>query len=79
MRKVFSYIILVLSIVAFVVILIKTQSLIAAVAITGLGLAWFLFENSFELLSMFGKDSDDKDEQQHGNDRDNTDDNPTLR
>lgn len=84
MRKLFSYIILGLSLVVFVYVFTQTGSFIEAITIAGIGLAWFLFENLFDLLHLFGKKSDDK----INNDRykknkgrleKKTEDNPTIR
>lgn len=58
MRKMFSYIVLGLSLIVFLIVYIKTQSFKVALIISGIGLAWFLVENIFELIKIFSKKSE---------------------
>ena len=53
MRKPLSYIVLGLAVIGFLYVFISTESMTTALVIVGVGLAWFLFENVFELISLF--------------------------
>ena len=84
MRKVFSYIILGLALVVFIVVFIQTGSFITAISIAGIGLAWFLFEWIYEVIYIYGKRSDRKiNDDRYKKDKEilnkKTEDNPTLR
>jgi len=84
MRKIFGYIILGLAVAGFIYIFIRTGSFITAITVAGIGLLWFLFNNIFELGSLFGKKSDKKiNDRSYRNDKKNlekkTENNPTLR
>lgn len=52
MRKVFGYIILGLAVAAFIYIFIRTGSFMTAITVVGIGMAWLLFNNIFELHSL---------------------------
>ncbi|WP_298509593.1 hypothetical protein [uncultured Kordia sp.] len=84
MRKIFSYIALGVAIIAFVYTFIRTGEIQTSLLIAGIGLAWFLFENIFELLALFGPKSNKKSsEERHRKAKEAldkiTDNNPTLR
>jgi len=84
MRKLFSYIVLGLSIIAFVYVFIRTESITTAFVIVGIGLAWFLFENIFEIIYLFSpKTAKKSNENRYKKAKEDlekmSDNNPTLR
>ncbi|MCH2196941.1 hypothetical protein [Kordia sp.] len=84
MRKIISYIILGFAIVMFIYAFINTGSFKTSLTIAGIALAWFLIENIFELLSLFGAKKDKKlNNESYKKDKEAlqkvTDNNPTLR
>lgn len=84
MRKIVSYIALGLALFIFIYIFITTGSFMTAITFAGIFLVWFLIENLFEFISIFGRKSDEK---IHGNTykkekkelHKKTENNPTLR
>ncbi|MEO1053395.1 MAG: hypothetical protein AAFX87_22365 [Bacteroidota bacterium] len=60
MRKIVSYIVLGLALFGFVYVWISTGSVTTAIIIIGVGLAWFLFENIFEIIALFRPKTGDK-------------------
>ncbi|AXG68729.1 hypothetical protein KORDIASMS9_00945 [Kordia sp. SMS9] len=84
MRKSLSYIILGIAIIAFIYTFIRTGEIGTSFLIAGIGLAWFLFENIFELITLFGPKSNKKSNDEiHRKAKEAlkkvTDNNPTLR
>ena len=84
MRKIISYIILGFAIVMFIYAFINNGSFKTSLTIAGIALAWFLIENIFELLSLFGAKKDKKlNNESYKKDKEAlqkvTDNNPTLR
>jgi len=60
MKKIVNYIILGVALVVFVYTFITTKSFVTAITLTGIVLAWFLIQNLFSNMSLFGQKSDEK-------------------
>lgn len=84
MKKIFYYVILGVTFIAFIYIFIRTGSFMFSLVAVGIGLVLLLFENLFDLLSLFGPKSEDiNNDNSYKKNKENlekaTKDNPTLR